>query len=173
MENVSGKHAITLLCVLLGVWLAWSGIYEPLLISFGVFSVILTVYVTASLKSLDQEGQPLHWIFQMIWYVPWLLKEIVLANLDVIKRVLSPKLSEPNNDVISPTWVKVQVPQNSRLGLSLFANSITLTPGTVSVDTGAGYIWVHALSSEGAESLLGNEGGEMGKQVLKVERQDG
>ena len=169
MNSISGKHAFSLSIVLVAVWLGWSGIYQPLLLSFGIASVLISVYVTASLESLDNEGQPIQWTIKMLWYLPWLLKEIVVANIDVMKKVVSPSIDNPETKVISPTWVKVAAPQKSRLGLTLFANSITLTPGTVSVDSGDGYIWVHALSHEGTESLLGEDGGEMGRMASKME----
>ena len=169
MKSISVKHALSLSVVLVAVWLGWSGIYQPLLLSFGVASILISVYVTASLESLDNEGQPIQWTVKMFWYLPWLLKEIIVANIDVMKRVVNPSLGQPGTDVISPTWVKVAAAQQSRLGLTLFANSITLTPGTVSVDSGDGYIWVHALSKEGAESLLGDDGGEMGRMASKME----
>ena len=169
MKSISMKHALSLSVVLVVVWLGWSGIYEPLLLSFGIVSILISVYVTASLGSLDNEGQPIQWTIKMLWYMPWLLKEIISANIDVMKRVVNPALGRSDSDVISPTWVKVAAPQQSRLGLTLFANSITLTPGTVSVDSGDGYIWVHALSKEGAESLLGEDGGEMGRMATKME----
>lgn len=168
MSAVFSKHGITLMVVMMGVWLAWSGIYEPLLITFGVISVVITVVVTGTLDSIGEEGQPLSVGLGMVWYIPWLLKEIVVANIDVIKRILHPQLNDPSAKVISPTWVKVKANQGSRLTESVFANSITLTPGTVSVDIGEDYVWVHALSLEGAESLADN-GGEMGALVCKLE----
>lgn len=168
MSAVFSKHGIILMVVMMGVWLAWSGIYEPLLITFGVISVVITVFVTGTLNSIDEEGQPLSIGVGMVWYVPWLLKEIVVANIDVIKRILHPQLNDPIAGIISPTWVKVKANQGSRLTESVFANSITLTPGTVSVDIGEDYVWVHALSKDGAESLADN-GGEMGALVCKLE----
>ena len=168
MSAVFSKHGIILMVVMMGVWLAWSGIYEPLLITFGVISVLITVFVTGTLNSIDEEGQPLSIGIGMVWYIPWLLKEIVVANIDVIKRILHPQLNDPNAAIISPTWVKVKANQGSRLAESVFANSITLTPGTVSVDIGEDYVWVHALSKDGAESLA-NDGGEMGALVCKLE----
>ena len=167
MFTGSVKHGIVLSVVLMCIWLAWSGIYQPLLISFGVLSVLLTVYVSASLEAVNDEGQPISWGWQPLWYFPWLLKEIVLANIDVIKRVLHPSMNDLDKNIISPTWIKVPTKQHSRLGQSLFANSITLTPGTVSVEIGEDFIWVHAISKEGAESLL--EGGTMGDYVCAVE----
>ena len=167
MFRGSVKHGIALGVVLMGIWLAWYGIYEPLLISFGVLSVIITVWVSDTLGAVGDDGQPLSLGGSPFWYIPWLLKEIVLANIDVMKRVLNPSLNDPNQKVISPTWIKVQAKQHSALGQSLFANSITLTPGTVSVAIEDDYIWVHAISKDGAESLL--DGGEMGALVCKLE----
>ena len=166
-QKSSGFQLVVLSVALMAIWLLWSGIYEPLLISFGVFSVLLTAWVANTLGAVSNEGQPVSVGLRPLWYIPWLLKEIVLANIDVIKRILHPSLTDPQAKVISPTWIKVSAKQKTRLGRTLFANSITLTPGTVSVDVGEDYIWVHALSLEGAESLI--DGGEMGQTVCKLE----
>ena len=165
--KTSGLYLVTLSIVLMVVWLVWSGIYKPLLITFGVISVAITVAISHYLSVIDDEGQPISLGVRPFWYVPWLLKEIVVSNIDVMKKILHPKLNDPEANIISPTWIKVSATQCSRLGQSLFANSITLTPGTVSVDVGEDYIWVHALSKEGAESLI--DGGEMGILVCKLE----
>ena len=153
-------YVIVLSVVLAIVWLAWSGHYETLILAFGIGSIALTVYLSLALKVVDAEGQHLN--LSLITYFPWLIKEIILANIDVIKRILSPQL------LISPTWVKVEAVQKSRFYRVLFANSITLTPGTVSVLLDDGSILVHAVSKEGAESLL-EEGGDMGKKVCSYE----
>ena len=168
-EVKSGTIYVVVLAVVLSViWLAWSGIYvddkgnpAKLMLSFGVGSVLLTVWISKGLSIVDDEGQPIAWGIAPVGYFMWLIKEIIVANIDVIKRVISPSLP------ISPTWIKVAAKQRSRLGKSVFANSITLTPGTVSIDVGEDYIWVHALSKEGAESLI--DGGDMGIKVCKVE----
>ena len=163
-------YVIVLALVLVVIWLSWSGIYvddegnpHTLMLSFGVISVSLTVWVSSRLNVVDDEGQPIAWGISPIGYFIWLLKEIVVANVDVISRIVRPQMK------ISPTWIKVSANQKSRLGRAVFANSITLTPGTVSVDVGEDYVWVHALSKEGAESLL--DGGDMGKRVCAVEAQ--
>ena len=90
--KASTTYVVTLSVVLMGVWLAWSGIYESLLISFGLISVALTVFVSRSLAAVDNEGQPMSLGVRPFWYIPWLLKEIIVANIDVIKRILHPKL---------------------------------------------------------------------------------
>ena len=161
-EEVStGSLYMLLLTVALAVvWLGWSGHYELLILSFGIGSIVLTLFLSHSLNIVDSEGQ--HVNPKLIGYLPWLLIEIVKANIDVIKRVLSPSLP------ISPTWVRVEAKQRSRFYRVLFANSITLTPGTVSILLSDESILVHAVSKEGAESLL-DEGGEMGKKVCSIE----
>ena len=153
-------YAVFLFVVLTAVWLGWSGYFNALMLTFAVFSIGLSVFLSTRLKVVDAEGQHLN--LNLLGYLPWLLKEIVLANVDVIKRILSPNLP------ISPTWVKVEATQKSRFYRVLFANSITLTPGTVSILLDDNSILVHAVSQEGAESLL-HEGGDMGRKVTSVE----
>lgn len=94
-----------------------------------------------------------------ISYVVWLGKEIVEANIEVTKLILRPKLS------IRPRMIRVRASQSTELGRVILANSITLTPGTVSVDMQGDRIWVHALSFEGAEEDLS---GDMDRRVCKL-----
>ena len=158
--NTSVAHVVGLAAMLVGVWIAWSGHFEPLLLAFGAGSVFLTIWMSHRMKVIDDEGQPLN--HRLLFYAPWLLMEIVKANIDVISRILKPSLP------ITPTWILVEATQKTQLGRVVFANSITLTPGTVSIEVGENSILVHALSVEGASSLL-NGGGEMGQKVCSVE----
>ena len=162
-------HAVTSGVILLVVWLLWSGLstpgtahYHSMLLKFGVVSCIITVWLSQRMKVLDREGQPHYNTLRYLAYLPWLLKEIIVANLDVTKRVLSPT---PD---ISPTLITVDVNQKTDLGKVLYANSITLTPGTISLyfDEDNKRLTVHALSKEGAEGLAT---GEMGRRCMKLE----
>lgn len=154
------KHSV-LLCVLLAfIWMAWSGHTEALLIGFGVGSILLTLWVGLRLSVVDEEGQPTN--PKLIGYAPWIIKEIIVANIDVIKRILS---RDPN--AVQPTWIRVPAHQKSRLGRVIFANSITLTPGTVSVEVDDESILVNAISFDGAKSL--EQGGDMGAKVCSLE----
>lgn len=152
-------RALSLGSVLLIAWLLLSGHFEPMLIGFGIASCAVVVIITVRMEVVDQEGHPIHLSWGALTYWPWLLIEIVKANLDVGKRVLAPDLP------ISPTMVRVRASQKSDLGQVIYANSITLTPGTISVDVGRGEILVHALTREGAESL---EQGEMDRRVARM-----
>ena len=108
----------------------------------------------------DSEGHPIHLLWSTIRYSPWLIWAIVKANLDVTRRILHPSLP------ISPTMVDVRATQKSALGQVVYANSITLTPGTVTVDMVDGILSVHALSREGASDLAS---GAMDRRVTAIE----
>jgi multicomponent Na+:H+ antiporter subunit E len=97
----------------------------------------------------------------VVLYLPWLLKEIVASNLTVAKLVLRPKLR------VSPCVVRVKATQRGEGARVLFANSITLTPGTISMGTEKDAIIVHALTREIADGLLS---GEMDRRVTALER---
>jgi multicomponent Na+:H+ antiporter subunit E len=152
-------HSISLGAVLFGVWLLLSGHFEPLLIGFGVLSCVIVVVATGRMDVIDHEGHPLHLTWRAPTYWLWLTWEIVKANWDVAKCVLSPSMP------ISPTVFRTKASQKSDLGLVIYANSITLTPGTISVDIADGYILVHALTKAGAEGV---EEGTMDRRVTRM-----
>ena len=153
-------HAVSLGLILFGTWLLMSGILDPFILILGLFSCVVVVTIAIRMDVVDHEAIPLHITFGILLYWPWLIWEIVKANIDVTKRVIG---FAP----ISPTMVKIKATQKTDLGLVIFANSITLTPGTISIDVEKdGQILVHAISQEGTEGL---EGGDMDRRVTVVE----
>jgi multicomponent Na+:H+ antiporter subunit E len=98
----------------------------------------------------------------MLTYWPWLIKEIVKSAWDVSRIIVHSRLP------ITPTLTTVQSTQKTDLGRMIFANSITLTPGTISVRVGRGEILVHALTAEAAQGL---RAGEMDRRVTELERE--
>ena len=113
-----------------------------MLLSLGVISIVLTVWICKRMRILDGETVPYFTTLQTLAYCRWLFGEIIKANIAVVRAVLSPKLK------VSPTLVRIPTPQKTDIGKVMFANSITLTPGTVSVDIQDDHILVHALLSE-------------------------
>lgn len=153
-------HAVGLGLVLVSLWLLLSGIYEPLLISFGVASTIFVVFIAHRMDVIDREAVPLHVNFRIFTYWIWLGKEIVKANVDVAKLILSPELP------ISPIVIRVKPTQATDFGRVIHANSITLTPGTVAMDFEDGDIIVHAITREAAEGTLE---GSIDRHVTAIE----
>lgn len=156
------RHSIILFAFLFSVWLLMSGYFEALLLVLGLVSCAFVVWIAKRQDVVDHEGHPLNLRpIRWILYSIWLIGEIVKSNIDVAKRVWNPKLP------ISPTIVKVPADKDE-LRQVIYANSITLTPGTVSIDLTDATITVHALTQEGATAL---EQGEMARRVRGVRRE--
>lgn len=148
---------MNLFLILLATWLLWSGYYTTMLITLGVISCIGVVAFVKRMGFVDhEEVLPV----KAVLYLPWLLWEIFKANLDVARRILHPALP------ISPRLIKVTATQKRDLGRVIYANSITLTPGTVSVEMIGDIITVHALTREAAEGV---QTGEMDRKVTRLE----
>ncbi len=152
-------HAVSLLASLIGLWLLLSGHYVPLIIGLGVGSCIFVVMIALRMDVADREGHPVHLTWRCLLYWPWLAWEIVKANVAVARIIVDPRLP------ISPRVFKVKAGQADDLGYVIYANSITLTPGTVSIDVRGATIEVHALTGEFAEGV---ETGEMDRRVSEV-----
>lgn len=131
---------------LFAFWLALSGHYSALLLGFGVASCLLVVYLSHRMDVIDEEGVPLQATFRMLAYLPWLLKEILIANIEVAKVILSPTLD------ISPRMVVFHGTQETDLGRAIYANSITLTPGTITTGVEGNEFEIHALRAADLET---------------------
>lgn len=140
------KHLVSLFIALVILWLLLSAHFNPLMLGFGLASVLLTLLIAWRMDVVDHEGHPFHLTFRLPQFWLKLYWAIFKANIDVVQRILGLK-------PISPIVVKIPVPHKTDLGRVMYANSITLTPGTASIDVSREEIVVHALSKEGAEEL--------------------
>ena len=154
------KHIVGLGVSLLVFWLVMSGVYTGLIITLGVVSVLLVLLVVHRMDIHDHETFPIHLTRGIFGYWSWLAREVFKANIDVARIVLSRDMR------LSPRIIRVRSSQRTDLGHVIFANSITLTPGTVSVEIEGDEIIVHALTEELAEGVLN---GEMDRRVLAIE----
>ena len=155
------KYSVALFSLLMAVWLLNSGHYTVLITSFGVGSCLLVVWLSRRMGIVDAEGVPIHLLTRLPLYLPWIGKEVVKSNLDVARRVLTP--GRPD---VSPRLFDAPTTQHSDLGRVIYANSITLTPGTVSIRVHGAKITVHAIADEVADDLLE---GEMDRRVTRLE----
>jgi multicomponent Na+:H+ antiporter subunit E len=154
-------HAVSLAFALAVLWLLLSGYWaEPLLLGLGLASVILVVVIVHRMDVLDHEAHPIHLSPRLALYWGWLIKEIVLANIDVAKAILGFRVP------VAPTVFKVHASQRTEIGRVIYANSITLTPGTVTIATDDEQLTIHALTPGAVEGL---EGGAMDRRVSSIE----
>ena len=141
-------RAIGLFLVLLVFWLLLSGIYTPFLVGAGVGSALFAAWLGRRLAIVDAEGQPFQLGWRIFVYWLWLVRELALSAWTVARLTLHPKLP------ISPTLVRFKPSQQTDLGRVIHANSITLTPGTLSVECQAEEFLVHGLTREGAAACV-------------------
>ena len=154
-------RAIGLFLVLLVFWLLLSGIFTPFLIGAGIGSALFATWLGRRLAVVDAEGQPFQLGWRIFVYWLWLVREVVLSAWTVTKLTLHPKLP------ITPTLVRFKASQQSDLGRVIHANSITLTPGTLTIDCAADEFVVHGLTREGAEGCVDSD---MDRRVTRCER---
>ena len=153
-------HALSLGLVLFGLWLLLSGFFTTLLLSLGIASVVAIVWIAHRMDVIDHEGHPIHLTFRALLYWPWLIKEIILANFAVARVIMTRKMP------IQPSVIGVTATQETELGHVIYGNSITLTPGTVTIGIDKDNLSVHALTLDAAQDL---KTGEMDRRVTNME----
>jgi len=151
---------LSLTAVLFAFWLVLSGHYTPMLVGAGLLSAVICVLAAIRMRAADAEGHPIELFRGAITYIPWLIAEIAKSGWAVTKVILHPRLP------ISPTMTVVAASQQTRAGVATYANSITLTPGTITVAVDGNEFTVHALVNDGARDL---EAGGMDRRVSQFE----
>ena len=120
-------HAVGLFAVLFGTWIVLSGHFTPFLLISGAICSALTVAITLRMDLLDQRRDtlvPLVAMWRLPLYLLWLAWQIILWSLIVSRKVLAPRID------IDPVLERIPSGQRSDLAKVIYANSITLTPGT-------------------------------------------
>ena len=144
--------------ILFSLWLLMSGHYNVLIISLGIISCTFCVYVAKRGKLIDDEGLPIFFIPRLLNYLTWLFKEILKSNLSTAKVIINGK--------VEPETFTVKASQVTDVAKVTYANSITLTPGTVTTKIQKGVFEVHALNSDFGNDVRTNE---MDKKVTWLE----
>lgn len=154
-------RTIMLFVCLEAFYLVLSGqFHNQFLMVAGVICCAGTALIARRLGIVDEEGMPFRYWGRTLAYLPYLWWQIVLANWDVFKRVWAPTLE------ISPRVFRLPHKLETTYGMVTYANSITLTPGTVTIEVGDDEFLIHALTKEAADDLLS---GEMHERVQRLE----
>ena len=153
-------RSVSLGILLFAFWLALSGHYTPMLVGIGLASTVVCVLAARRMGTLDEEAHPTHLFVPALTYFPWLTWEIIKSAWAVSKIILNPWLP------ISPTMTVVKAGQRTNVGVVTYANSITLTPGTITAQLKGDHLTVHALVRDAADEL---ERGGMDRRVSQFE----
>jgi multicomponent Na+:H+ antiporter subunit E len=143
-------------------WLMLSWNFEPFSLIIGAICSLLVAYWSHDLLIGEPDfGITLRRYLSLAKFIPWLLWQILLANLNVVYLTLNPK------DLIEPTLIRFNPDLQTDMGVVILANSITLTPGTVTIVANQQEFVVHAITQKHAESLLQ---GDMQAKVRDIEQ---
>lgn len=154
------RYLLGLTAGLAALWLLLSGHYAPLTMTLGAGSCVFVVWLCRRLGLVTHESVPLDLLPRLPGYAAWLGVQIIRSNLDVVTRLLRGRAA------ISPRTVFIDTRTHDPLGQAILANSITLTPGTVTIGLEDGEAVVHALTREGAADI---EAGTMAGRVARFE----
>ena len=146
--------------ILFALWLLLSNHFDTLFLFFGVVTCGVAVFVAARMGIVDRESVPVHLVLRGVLYVPWLVWEIFKSNVRVARIILSPRLR------VDPSIVHFRASQRTDLGRFIYANSITLTPGTVTTGIVGDDLEVHAIVQK---EIDGTEENEMNRRVAVLE----
>lgn len=162
MRSSAAGHLLTLGAVVYGVWLLLSGHYTPWFLIIGLVCTAFAVFIASRMEVVDHEGVPvIHLTNRILTYLPWLVFEVVRSNLAMLRFILSRDVA------VRPKIFKVRGRQRTDLGRVIFANSITLTPGTVTLAVTGDIFYVHAIDASAGEGL---DEAEMNYRVASLER---
>lgn len=147
------------LLALATAWLLWSGLFKPLLLGLGVLSCLLTYMIVSRMGYFDTEIFKWKYGIRLLGYWLWLAREVFNSSIDVSRAILHPKLP------ISPRVIDINSTSSNPLNQVILGNSITLTPGSLTLDLHKGVVRVHTLTEGSAKDLLE---GEMDRRVANL-----
>lgn len=143
-------HLGSLFLTLVVSWVLWSGIYKPLLLWLGLASCLLSVWL-AQRMGFFLHPMPLRALLRLPLHWWWLLREVTKSSFEVARVILSPSLP------ISPTVVELTTTEPTDSGKVILGNSITLSPGTATIDVHKDRLLVHCLTRDSAMELKKGE----------------
>ena len=149
--------------ILILVWVVFSGLFDPFHLALGLFSAAFISLISSDLlfaHASRKFSARTREAMRFPKYLVWLFYQVVLANIHILRLALSPKGSA----LVEPRIIRHKIALRSDFAKYILANSITLTPGTVTLRVEGDYLLVHAISRQTATSV----GGEMEKRVGNV-----
>lgn len=154
------RYAITF-AILYVHWIIWSGMLDAFHLSLGVVSCGIVTYMSHDFLFRRERfaAKDVTEAFRFIFYIPWLMYQIILSNIYVARIVLNPDMP------IDPRFVWYKSKLKKDFSHATFSNSITLTPGTITTDIVDGEYYVHCLDQSITDDLMS---GDMERKIAHV-----
>lgn len=147
MQRIPSGHSLRLGVTLSLLWLLLSGHFDGLMLFFGAVSVLVVINIVNRMDEVDKDNYTLYVTTDFLYFILRLAKRILVSNVDVTLRILGIKPTQSQ-------FVKLNVPFKDDLSKVLYANAITLTPGSASVSLENDELLVHTISDSGTKALL-------------------
>lgn len=146
-------------------WVIWSGLFDVFHLSLGVISCLLVTFMSHDFlfKRKEFALSDIAEAFRLIAYIPWLIWQIILSSIHVAKIVLRPDMP------IDPHVVRYKYKLKKDISVTTFANSIILTPGTITAEIIDDEFLVHCIDKKVADDLFT---GEMEDRIARVFGED-
>ena len=159
--NRSLVRILILALLLIAAWVLWSGYLKPLLLGLGALSCLLTIWIVRRMGYFDDDTFAFHYDWRLLGFWAWLGGEVVKSSVEVAQVVLRRRID------VEPQVVDIDGSALGPVDQALLGNSITLTPGTLTLDVHEGRLLVHALTPNGAAAL---RDGEMQRRVAALRK---
>lgn len=148
------------IAMLFAIWVLWGALMKTPVWQLGLASCALVLWLTIRMELLRYDLLGMHLLHRMPRYWLWLVWQMVLSNLQVLRLVLGPR------SALKPCVVEFEAEAGSPFALALLGNSITITPGTLTIDVDGRRMTVHCLTREAGEDLLA---GGMNRRIAQVD----
>lgn len=157
---------IAIFLILFAHWVIWSGMFDAFHLALGVISCGIVTFMSHDLLFERKQFsffKDIAEVIRFLKYIPWLMCQIILSNIHVAKIVLKSEMP------IEPEIIRFKIKVKKDIAVVTYANSITLTPGTITSDISEGYFYVHCIDKKVADDLLT---GEMENRVAHIFEED-
>ncbi len=144
-DSLKALSFIVYFIILFVLWLVLSGYLKTLLLFFGLVSVLFVVWMSYRANALEEDSLPIKLILKLPFYWLWLFKEIFKSGIITTALIWNGKFV--------PQLFRIKASQKSTTGIANYANAITLTPGTVTIEVEKKTLLVHALNKKLSEDL--------------------
>jgi multicomponent Na+:H+ antiporter subunit E len=149
-------YRLSIFLLLCGIWIVFSGQFDRFHLTLGVLSAAFITAISSEFLFVDRSksfGERLLQIIRLPWFLLWMLYQILLSNIHILRLALSPgELPE-----VEPSLVRIKTKLKTDFGKWMLANSITLTPGTITISIKGDEMLIHSISKTTTSGVLDDE----------------
>lgn len=148
-------YRLSIFLLLCGIWIVFSGQFDAFHLTLGVLSSAFITAISSSFLFVDRSkgfGVRFQEVIRLPGYLLWMLYQIFLSNIHILKLALTPG----DLPQVEPSLVRIKTNLKTDFGKWMLANSITLTPGTITISIEGDELLIHSISKISTSAVLDN-----------------